>query len=47
MVWVRDREVGVVKMEIGPLDPEKGVQGTCREVNALGKFLRGRCGFRS
>ena len=28
MVWVRDREIGVVKMEIGPLDPEKGVQGT-------------------
>ena len=28
MVWVHDREVGVVKMEIGPLDPEKGVQGT-------------------
>ena len=23
MVWVRDREVGVVKMEIGPLEPEK------------------------
>ena len=27
MVWVHDREVGVIKMKIGSLDPEKGVQG--------------------
>ena len=47
MVWVHDREVGVVKMEIGPLNPEKGCRVLDREVNTLGKFLRGRCGFRS
>ena len=28
MVWVHDREVGEVEVEIGPLDPEKEVQGT-------------------
>ena len=40
MVWVHDREVGVVKMEIGPLDLEKGVQGII-EVNTLGNFFKG------
>ena len=41
MVWVRDREVGVVKMEIGPLDPEKGVQGTRQRGKYSGKIFKG------
>ena len=47
MVWVHDREVGEVKMEIGPLNPEKGVQGTRQRGQYWEKFLSGRCGFRS
>ena len=48
MVWVHDREVGIVKMEIRPLDLEKGVQGIIQRGKYSGKFfLRGRCGFRS
>ena len=39
MVWVRDREVGVVKMEIRPLDPEKGVQGTRQRGKYSGKIF--------
>ena len=35
MVWLHDREVGIVKMEIGPLDLEKGVQGIIQR----GKYL--------
>ena len=41
MVWVRDREVGVVKMEIVPLDPEKGVQGTRQIGKYSGKIFKG------
>ena len=41
MVWVRDREVGVVKMEIRPLDPEKGVQGTRQIVKYSGEIFKG------
>ena len=47
MVWVHDREVGVVKMKIGPLDPEKGVQGIRQIGKYSGKIFKGRCGFRS
>ena len=39
MVWVHDREVGVVTMEIGPLDPEKGVQGTRQRGQYSGKIF--------
>ena len=40
MVWVHDREVGEVKMEIGPLDPEKGVQGTRQRGQPSGKNFK-------
>ena len=40
MVWVHDREVGEVKMEIGPLDPEKGVQGTRQRGQYSGKIFQ-------
>ena len=36
-VWVHDVEIGVVKMEIGPLDSEKGVQGTKQRGQYSGK----------
>ena len=41
MVWVHDREVGVVKMEIGPLDPEKGAQGTRQRGKYSEKMFKG------
>ena len=41
MVWVHDREVGVVRMEIRPLDPDKGVQGTRQIGKYSGKIFKG------
>ena len=41
MVWVHDREVGEVKMEIGLLTQKKGCRVLDREVNTLGKFFKG------
>ena len=39
MVWIHEREVRVVKIEIGPLDPEKGVQGTRQRDKYSGKIF--------
>ena len=39
MVWVHDREVGVVKMEIRPLDLEKGVKGTRQRGKYSGEIF--------
>ena len=41
MVWVHEREVGVVKMEIRPLESEKGVQGTRQRGKYSGKIFKG------
>ena len=41
MVWVHDREIGVVRMEIRPLDPDKGVQGTRQIGKYSGKIFKG------
>ena len=38
MVWIHEREV-VVKMEIAPLDLEKGVQGTIQRGTYSGKIF--------
>ena len=39
MVWVHDREVEIVKMEIRLLDLEKGVQGIIQRGKYSGKIF--------
>ena len=39
MVWVHEREVGIVKMEIRPLYLEKGVQGIIQRGKYSGKIF--------
>ena len=39
MVWLHDREVGIVKMGIRPLDLEKGVQGIIQRGKYSGNIF--------